>query len=179
MISKNSNSLPRVKITRVTEEGNENVLCVRGSGALFCPLPFLDSGNELGTAIAMTDVVLWRIDKEQFLFLASNNPNLLAYVQRDCLFEVRNLVRRMEKVAFKNVYQRLASAIVDLLERQVTKGGSRSELKIKHHDLAGIIGASRESVSRSLSRLEKQHLLTTYRGRLVVHNIEKIKESIK
>lgn len=165
----------RVKIVRVTKEGHESILCVRGTGDIFCPVPILDQGDQIGTAIALTDVELYWAEKTDFNILCKKKPELMAFVQGDCLFEVRRLLQRMEAFAFHSIQERLAFTILDELSRQVDHGGLENELRLKQQELAGLVGASRESISRTLSKLRDQGIVSVFRGRLVIENIEKLK----
>ncbi len=71
----------RVKVVRVTPEGYESILCVRGPGDYFCPVPLMDGGNHLGTAIAMSRLTLFACEPSEFNSLCQDSPELLAAVQ--------------------------------------------------------------------------------------------------
>lgn len=165
----------RVKVSRVTKEGDETVLCVRGPGNIFCPVPVLDEGEHLGTATALTDGELYQVEQQQLLSRIQQHPELLAYIQGDCLNEVRRLLVRMENFAFRSIRERLAFTLIDILERQIARGESTSSLDLKQQELAGMVGASRESVSRTLSDFEAKGILSTHRGGLVILDPEKLK----
>jgi CRP-like cAMP-binding protein len=46
--------------------------------------------------------------------------------------------------------------------------GSEAVVTLRHEDLAAWVGCNREAVSRALSRLKSQGLVTTGRGRIVL-----------
>lgn len=161
----------RIKISRVTYDGNEIILCMRSSGDIFCPVPVLDLGKQLGSAIAMTDGTLFWIEKEVFTELCTKYPDLLALVQGDCLFEVRRLLGRMESYAFRSIRERLAQALLEILEHNESQDILGNTIQMKQSDLAGIVGSSRESISRTLSQFEDQGILKTSRG--YIHILDK------
>lgn len=165
----------RIKITRVTREGYETVLCMRGPSDIFCPVPVMDHGEQLGSAVALTDGAMLWAEKSDFNSLCQKYPELLAKVQGDCLFEVRRLVGRMEAFNFRSLRERLAFTLLDFLNHHPAENGSEHEVIVKQQELAGLVGASRESVSRTLSEFENLGILSTYRGRLVIHDQEKLK----
>lgn len=160
----------RVKIDRVTPEGHESILCMRGSGDYFCPVPLLDGGEHLGRAIAVTDVTLFWVERDEFMDLCQESPELLAVVQGDCLFEVRHLLHRLEAFAFRSVRERLAITLLNETRRRGSKDAPADQLEITQQELAGLVGATRESVSRTLKQMEKQGILTTSRGRITIQN---------
>jgi CRP-like cAMP-binding protein len=167
----------RLKIVRVTPEGYENILCVRGPADYFCPVPLLDDGNQLGTAIAMTDVTLMWMERGAFLSLCEASPELLSIVQGDCLAEVRRLLNRLEVVAFRSVRERVAHALLTMSRQQADNGTPADELRLTQQELGALVGASRESVSRSLAQFERNGLVKLARGRVSIQDragLEKI-----
>lgn len=164
----------RVKIDRVTADGNHCILCMRGSGESFCPVSLLDYGNQLGTAWAMTDVTLLWADREAFNKVAEDYPALLAEIQKDCLLGVRRLLSRMESFAFCSVEERVADALLDESQRLAPFEEYAGEIHITQQELAGLVGASRESVSRTLSKMEQQGVVEKRRGRIIILNHKKL-----
>lgn len=164
----------RVKITRVTPEGHESVLCVRGPGDYFCPVPVLDGGAQLGAAAAMTEVTLLWAERVEFMALCEANPELLSNVQGSCLAEVRSLLNRLEAFAFRSVRERLAVALLNEARHQQLGGEPADELRLTQQELAGLVGASRESVSRILAQLEREGVVALMRGRVFVRDWEQL-----
>ncbi len=156
----------RVKMTRVASGGFESVLCVRRPGEYFCPVSVLDRGPQLGTAEAMGEVVLLEADRAEFNALCEENPELLAMVQGTCIGEVRTLIQRVEAFAYRNVRERLAMTILEESNRQRDNGKSADEIRITQQELAGLVGASRESISRTMTRMQEDGMVQTGRGRI-------------
>jgi len=166
----------KVKISRVTRDGYESILCVRRVGDFFCPIPLLDSGGQLGTAVAMDNVTLFCIDKETFNALCREYPDFLNIVQGDCLGEVRNLMSRLEAYAFRSIRERLAFALLEEIRRQKDGKHQKQEVYITQQDLAALVGASRESVSRALNKLAKEGTLSLSRGKVTIHDIYQLEK---
>ncbi len=164
-----------VKVVRVTPEGYESVLCMRGAGDYFCPVPLLDRGRHLGTAVATTAVTLFSIDQDVFRDLCQRSPELLSVVQGDCLSEVRRLLNRLETFAFRNVKERLAMALLNEQRHQMDHEPA-NELRLTQQDLAGLVGASRESVSRILKELERQGIVALGRGRITLKDQSRLRQ---
>ena len=163
-----------VKVVRVTPEGYESVLCMRGAGDYFCPVPLLDKGSHLGTAVATNDVTLFSIEQDVFRDLCRRSPELLSVVQGDCLSEVRRLLYRLETFAFRNVKERLAMTLLNEYRHQNDES-STNELRITQQDLAGLVGASRESVSRILKEFERKGIVALGRGRIILKNKQRLR----
>jgi len=164
----------RIKVVRVTPEGYESVLCVRGPGDYLCPVPLLDGGEHLGSALAMTSVTIFWVERKAFLALCQESTELLSVVQGDCLSEVRRLLNRLEAFAFRSVQERLAIALLNEWGHPKAPTSGANEIKLTQRELAGLIGASRESVSRVLRQLEKKGIVTLGRGKVTIKDLERI-----
>lgn len=165
----------RVKVVRATPEGCESILCIRGAGDYFCPVPLLDKGSHLGTAVAITDVTLFSIEQDTFHDLCRRSPELLAVVQGDCLSEVRRLLNRLETFAFRNVKERLAMALLNE-HRHQNNNNPVNELHLTQQELASLVGASRESVSRILKAFERQGIVQLGRGRIILQDLSRLRQ---
>jgi len=165
----------RVKIVRVTPEGYESILCVRGPGEYFCPVPLLDQGEQLGSAVAMTPLSLFVLPRETFQRLCQQSLELLSVVQVDCLSEVRYLLNRLETFAFRRVRERVCIALLDQSRAQKVDGEPADAVQLTQSELAALVGAARESVSRALKALEMDGLLTLKRGRILILEREKLR----
>ena len=156
-----------VKITRVTPEGHESLVCTREMGEFFCPVAILDGGMELGTAVALTETMVLWAERVNFVSLCQESPELLVLVQGSCLGEVRRLIHRLEIMAFHNVRERLIHTLLIEVTRQASDTPNDVVL-LTQQELGTLIGASRESVSRVLTELEREGLVSVGRGRVVI-----------
>ena len=163
----------RVKVTRVTQQGDEIILCVRGPGQFLCPVTTLDAGSQLGRAEALTDTIVLRAERGSLADLCQQHPGLLGIVVQSCLWEVRHLVERVELLASQGVQKRLARMLLIYIGRQ-SQGSPVNEVPLTHQDLGALIGASRESVSRALAQLQREGSVSLSRGRVIVHDRERL-----
>ncbi|MCP5095403.1 MAG: Crp/Fnr family transcriptional regulator [Chloroflexi bacterium] len=168
-----------VKVVRVTPEGYESVLCMRRAGDYFCPVPLLDKGSQLGTAVAITNVTLFSVERTAFNELCRESADLLAVVQGDCLGEVRRLLNRLETFAFRTIKERLAIALLREVKHQEAYTNASKELRLTQQDVAGLVGASRERVSRILKAFERSGVVTLKRGRIILLDIEYLQKLAK
>ncbi len=168
----------RVKLERVDLDGHQCILCLRGPGEVFCPLPLLDGGAQLGTARAITDVTLIWAEREAFQAACEECPDLYKLLQQHFVKQMRRLVDRMETCTFHNIKERVAFILLEESCRQMTCGSTTQEVYLTQQDLAGLVGATRESVYRALSQLERDGLIETYRGRLVIRDRDRLQAMI-
>lgn len=168
----------RVKIVRSAPQDYESILCVRGPGEYFCPVPLLDGDTQLGSAYAITDVTLFWVERETFQRLCEQSSELLALVQGDCLAEVRNLLHRLEAFAFRSVRERVGIVLLEETCCQPPDDQPSNRLDLTQEEIAGLIGASRESVSRNLRALEEEGILELGRGRVIIQDRERLSDFV-
>ncbi len=168
----------RVKITRVTPEGYESVLCVRNAGEGFCLVAALDGGPQLGTAVALGRTRLAWADRGAFHDLCCEHPELAAVVQSACLLEVRWLMHRLETFAFRSVEQRLALVLLSEMRRAL-EAKPPVELRLTRQELAGLAGTTRESVSRALQRLQRAGVLQARRGSVTIFDPDHLRRLVR
>jgi CRP/FNR family transcriptional regulator, cyclic AMP receptor protein len=169
----------RIKVIRTSLDGHAIILCMPGPGDFFCPLPVIDHGPHLGLAQAITHVTLQKIESEDFLALCEKYPKLLSAVQGSCLGEVRRLAQRLESITFDSLKNRLALTLTNENLRLKVINGKETEIKLTQEELAQMVGASRESVSRILQVWESEGILTLKRGGLTVCSQDKLNQLIR
>ncbi|HWQ31197.1 MAG TPA: Crp/Fnr family transcriptional regulator [Negativicutes bacterium] len=144
----------RVKITKMSESGKEQIIRIVGPGdflgelSLFVQAPLNNSAEALET----TRVCV--IDGTKLKEMITRNPGIAAKILQELsrrLLKAENLI---ESLGLQDVEQRVASMLLDMSE-----GKAELQLQISKKDLAAHIGISQETLSRKLSQLEEQGLI--------------------
>lgn len=127
--------------------------------------------NAMGRAVCTVDVV-------------AGEPTRLLLVPGDVL---RGLVPKHPEIAFRaleymgELLGRLSDE-VEMLHHSTLEGrlvrklrdlaGGRKEVSLTHQELANLVGARRESVTRALKVLEKRKMIARRRGRIEVVDLD-------
>jgi CRP-like cAMP-binding protein len=139
------------------------------SGHLFGVTALLGSGAQL-LARAETDIELCAVEGERFLQVASHWPAALLELAVRLGFRVPSGSEQLERMSPTGARARLA-AVLQRLARDATEtqpgGGLRLRGVPRHAELARQIGASRETVTRMLARLEEDGYIRRF-GRQIV-----------
>ncbi|UCD56888.1 MAG: Crp/Fnr family transcriptional regulator [Candidatus Hydrogenedentota bacterium] len=170
----------RVKLTQVSSEGKELVLCVLGKGDVFGELCLFDEGPHSTLATALEDAEIITIRCSDLAKFMAADPALVTAVGKHVGVRIRTLEQKLSDLVFKDVAQRLASLIVDLARdygEKMPSGEYVIEMKITHQDLAGLIGSTRETTTTTLNQFRDKGLIDFQRGRIVVCNMERLKET--
>lgn len=164
----------RVKVVKLTEDGHEVVITIKGPGELLGEISALDGDPRTADVVAVETVdasLIATSDLDQFL---ADHHRVAHVMLRMIVGRLRDADRR--RVEFgQDVSNRVARQIVELYIDQ-QGGDDPSRLPLTHDELAGMVGASRETVSRALSRLRARGLIATERRSIRVLDVDGLRQ---
>ncbi len=161
----------RVKVTTTTFDGHEVVLGLRGPNELVGELSSLGERPlpRSATGVAMTPVVANAIPNGQFVRFLENHPRALLALTRAVVDRLHDADRRRLEFGAYDTLGRLARLLHELAQASgPVVGPVAIDPPLTQHELAGLLGASRESVVRALGELRRRGIVETGRRRLVV-----------
>jgi CRP-like cAMP-binding protein len=167
----------RVKIALSSPQGKEVVLTMLGPRDFFGDLALLDGEPRSADAIAVEPSRLLLLRRDDFSRFLGEHPEaakrLLALLSR----RLRRNAALIQDAAFLDIPGRLARTIARLADEDGRADGSSVVIgsRLTQTDLAGLIGATRESVNKWLRTFEREGLLRTERGRLIVRDLERLR----
>jgi CRP-like cAMP-binding protein len=156
----------RVKIVTSSEDGAETLLSVRGPGDLVGEFAAIDGAPRLATAIALEPLDVVTLTAEEFRGFLARFPRAAVELVRALVDRLRESDRRRMEFGAHDVTGRLAWLLAELGGQTAADGPGVVELS--QQELAGLIGASRESVARSLGVLRRRGLVETGRRAVIV-----------
>jgi CRP/FNR family transcriptional regulator, cyclic AMP receptor protein len=167
----------RVRIYRATPEGREFTVAVLESGTVFGEMVLTGQRLRSSFAQAMEESevsAMCRADVERLILDKPEVGLQLVHLLSDRLTTYET---RMEDIALKEVPARLASLILLLIESQGvrTPAGYKIPTRYTHQQLATMIGANREAVTRAFAWLREVGAVETKRRYIHVDNIETLK----
>lgn len=153
----------KVKVTRFTESGKEQVIRVLGPGefmgelSLFSPLPLTDNGETLSkTRVCM-------IDGEKLKELMKKYPTIAFKVMEELSSRLDKAEDLIENISLHGVEKRLASTLI----RMANEKGEIS-LNMSKRDLASYIGMSQETLSRKLTAFQDMGIIKLIGHRRII-----------
>ena len=140
---------------------------------MFNEVTAIDGEPNPATAIAVKDCLTWNIGYEDFENLVRKYPDpvLGLAMMRVLAGRTRELIDLCGDLTFKTVVSRCAKLILELSENGA-KSIHRHEFPLA--DLSALLATAPESVSRSLSWLDKQGLIKTDRTHISVLKAEEL-----
>jgi CRP-like cAMP-binding protein len=160
----------RVKVMAVTPDGRETILAFIEPGELFGELAVLDPAPRSEHAEAVEDSHVLAIPRDEVLWLMGRRPDVALSVTKLLGLRLRRVENRLKNVLFRSNRERTVAVLVELLGSHGRAAGDRWEigLRLSHQELAGLIGATRETVTLTLGQLQKEGLVEVNRRRITV-----------
>ena len=147
-----------LKSGRVQVTNGEVNVAVLGPGQILGTSSLFGAAAAGQKVVALEDVLICDVPAGQFLAAMTAHPRLAAKVALHLARRLFDLERTVRRAATEPVEGRLA----DLLLRVADRSASPARVNgISQADMARMIGASRESVSRTLASWERDGLLRT------------------
>ena len=155
-----------VKLIVTGRNGRDTVLDLLRVGDIVGETSLVEGGVRQVSAEAVEHTILVGLSRENFETLVYQWPALAAAVMK--LIARRTLAqqRLLQRLTSRSVSGRLALLLLDEQERQGDEGPVR--LGLRHHQIAQLIGASRETVSALFSRFVKLGLISYDRSTITV-----------
>ncbi|MBI4754966.1 MAG: cyclic nucleotide-binding domain-containing protein [Betaproteobacteria bacterium] len=157
-----------LKVLVSDEEGREVILSILGPGELFGEMGVLDENPRSASVVAAAPSDLILIAKSDFKRVMQENFDVALYIMRNLVQRLRNADRKIESLALMDVYGRVARLLLEMAE--TINGQLVVNRKISKQDIAKMIGASREMVSRVMKDLHTQGLIHETGGKILLRD---------
>ncbi len=141
----------KVKVFASDEQGKEIILNILGPGEYFGELALLDDEPRSASVKTMESTRVMVITKHDFKNSLTTDSEMAYNLIKALIRQVRGLTGNIKSLAFLDVYGRVARTLLDKAKN--VDGQMIIEQKLTHQDIADMVGASREMVSRILKDL--------------------------
>ncbi|NMG44556.1 cyclic nucleotide-binding domain-containing protein [Aromatoleum toluvorans] len=146
-----------LKVIVSDEDGREVILSILGQGELFGEMGMFGEQPRSASVVAVTPADLVLIAKHDFRRILQDNFEVAWRIMCNLADRLRNADRKIESLALMDVYGRVARLLLEMSED--VNGEAVVVRKITKQDIAKMIGASREMVSRVMKDLGSQGLI--------------------
>ena len=141
----------RVKVFLSDEDGKEVILNTQETGDYFGELALIDEAPRSASVMTLDDSKMSIISKRDFESCLVRHPQIALVVIKGLTKRLRNLTDSVKSLALMDVYGRVARTLLSLATEQ--DGKMIVNQRLTQRDIAAMIGASREMVSRILKDL--------------------------
>ncbi len=163
----------RVKLSVPSAHGKELVVSLIEPGQSFGEIGFLDGLPRSldATAILPSRVLLVR--RDALLDVMARTPALaLAFAEATCK-RLRRTTAAVQQAVFYGIEERLADCVLHLAAAANTgkSGAATPTVTVWQHELAAMLGASRESINKHLRAWHRHKLICLTRGRITLADV--------
>lgn len=159
------------KLTKLSSNGKDHTVKLMGQGKLIGQRSLIRNERTHLSAIALNDVELCFVPKEQILGNLRTNHEFSFDVMQSLAQELREAEDDLINMAQKTVRQRLAEALTYVLKTFGVNGAGYLNVNLSREDYASIVGTATESAIRVLSQFRKEGLISL-KGKMI--KIEKL-----
>ena len=163
----------RFKVVLYGETGREIILSVLSSGDFFGEMSLLDKQPRSANVVAIEDGEVLSLDRDAFQNHLAGHPSTALAILAEMSRRLRHADEVIGNLALLDVYARVARAIRDLALKQGEQvdGGVLIRERPTQQEMAGLIGTSRETVSRALNDFTRRGLLEMNGKQILVRSI--------
>ncbi|MCQ4925458.1 Crp/Fnr family transcriptional regulator [Tissierella carlieri] len=153
----------KVKITRFTDSGKEQVIRVLGPGdfmgelSIFSPLPLTDNGE------ALSQTVTCMIDGKKLKELMKKYPTIAFKVMEELSQRLEKAEHLIENISLHGVERRLALTLINMANEK-----GEVSLKMSKRDFASHLGMSQETLSRKLTVFQDMGIIKLIGHRRII-----------
>ena len=142
----------RLKVMMSDSDGKEVILSILGPGEFFGEMGLIDDEPRSASVVTIEACELLSITKRDFKRCLAENFEMAMAVMRGLVKRLREADRKIGSLALLDVYGRVARLLLDMAEN--VNGEKIVTKRLPKQDIAKMIGASREMVSRVMKDLQ-------------------------
>ena len=117
---------------------------------------------------------MYIIPKEDFFTLLNHNRDIANKFIKLLSDNLADREERLLKLAYNSVRKRVAEALLLVEKQYQQQAGDKTQISITREDLASIVGASKETVIRTLADFKDEKLIDSQGSRIFILNSEKL-----
>ncbi len=164
----------RLKVMMGDADGKEVILTIIGPGEFFGEMGLIDDSPRSASVVSIEPCELLSIAKRDFKKCLAENFEMAMAVMRGLVRRLREADRKIGSLALLDVYGRVARLLLDMAED--VNGQKMVTKRLPKQDIAKMIGASREMVSRVMKDLQMGGFIEMRGSTIVLHDTILLRE---
>lgn len=169
-----------VRLFRVTKNGKETTINLF-KPVFYLSLMFSNTNYENQYLFeAITDIELWKCPNNDIKRFFKKNPEVSEWLNISLLKILNDVLANVGDTVSGNSCSKILSIILSLVSHfgVETPDGISIDFLTSHRILASLAGIARETASIQIKKLERQGLIRQINRRIVVPDLQKLKDSI-
>jgi CRP/FNR family transcriptional regulator len=166
-----------VKLVRVSEDGQESILGIRGRGVILGAESAIVQRPHPVSAITLTVCHLWRVPLNLFLALARTDLAVSWHLHLTQSDEVYDQAGQLAGLRSLSARQRVEQLLRQLISAEPGFSGNvpiEFQLPLKYREVAQLVGITPEHLSRVFKQMEREGKLLRRSGTLIVFDYQSL-----
>ena len=152
----------KIKIYKSDISGKEQIVAIAKKGEMFPHIGFFRKGDYPAYAEVLEPAILIAVPISKFEKVLIENPELCIKVFKVLGEKIVDLQNRLEEQILNNTYEQIVKLLIRLAQNhgiEQADGTIILKSEFTNKDLANMIGTTRETISRTLTKMKKDDLI--------------------
>ncbi|MBO0958198.1 Crp/Fnr family transcriptional regulator [Neobacillus sp. MM2021_6] len=171
----------KIKIYKSDVNGKEQIVAMAKKGEMFPHVGFFRKGEYPAYAEVLEPSTLIAVPISKFESVLIENPELCIKVFKVLGEKIVDLQDRLEEQILNNTYEQIVKLLIRLAQNHGMKQADGTILlksEFTNKDLANMIGTTRETISRTLTKMKKDELIEVDEAGNMIVDVEILMEEI-
>jgi CRP/FNR family transcriptional regulator len=170
----------KIKISKNTLDGKEHIIHIMTDGEVFAEACLFGISPYPANAEAIEDSEVYLIKNSDLEKMLESSPKTAIQIIKVMSKRLNLVSSQIENLALRDAYGRTASLIIQLLKDEGKAAGNGVVLKVNlsRQDMGNMVGLTRETLTRALTRLKNDRAIDIDRDEIKVIDLEKLKSWI-
>ncbi|PHR99872.1 MAG: Crp/Fnr family transcriptional regulator [Leeuwenhoekiella sp.] len=160
------------KLSKLSENGKDQIVKIASKGEVMGQRSLIAEEAANLSAVALNDMQLCFIPKENFTESLSKNPEFIQALLKNMAHELKLADDVIVNIAQKTVNQRVAGILLYLDTHFGTDADGYLSLVLSRNDIADVVGTATELCIRTLTKFKKEGLIETEGKRIKISDRE-------
>ncbi len=167
-----------VKVVRVGDDGREVILSILGASDIFGEMALLDGEARSASVVAIEDAELFMIHRKDFLSLLHEYPTISISLLRHLTQRLRRADALIKSLSLKDAYHRVGYVLLQFADERgkIKQGKVEIDNLPVQQEIANMAGTTRETVSRTFSKMEKLKMLQVAGNTVVILDYDNFRQ---
>jgi len=169
----------KIKIYKSDVNGKEQIVAIAKKGEMFPHVGFFRKGDYPAFAEVLERSILIAVPISKFESVLIDNPELCIKVFKVLGEKIVDLQNRLEEQILNNTYEQIVKLLIRLAQNhgiEQEDGTILLRSEFTNRDLANMIGTTRETISRTLTKMKKDELIEVDKGGNMILDVEILME---
>ncbi len=167
----------KVKGFKTHEDGKEYITDLFSSGDFIGYPALIGDKNYDDSTVILEDADIMQIPKEDFLQMIYGDIAIATKFIHIITQNVKDKEERLLNLAYSSLRKRIAKALLDI-HAKFNPEGENKPIEISREDIAQYVGTATESLIRTLSDFKSEKLIEIKEGKIVISNLDKLKNML-